>query len=108
MSYFLLLEWFYFQHVGNEMFIGKPITYQQAFHAPWDWAAMDIYGFGKDRDWEDIQYGPGLHAICDINGNSLNWNDVKSDMTVKIKAKETTFDGYEYMYRTPNGKGFKI
>ena len=107
MSYFLLLEWYYFQHVGNEMFIGRPVTYQQAFHGPWDWAAMDIYGFGKDRDdptWEEIQYGPGLHAICDINGNALNWNDVKSDMTVKIKANQTQFAGWEYMYKTPNGK----
>ena len=69
---------------------------------------MDIYGFEKDRDWEDIRYGPGIHAICDINGNSLNWNDVKSDMTVKIKAKDVMFEGYQYMYRTPNGKGFKI
>jgi len=95
-------EWYYFQHVGNEMFIGNPVIYQQIFHEPWDWGVMDIYGFGKDRDGEDIHFRPGLHAICDINGNSLNWNDVKSEMTVKIKAKKVAFEGYQYMYRTPN------
>ena len=101
MSYFLL-EWFYFQHVGNEMIIGKPSSYKKAFHAYWDWGNMYIYGLGKPIP--DNRYGPGLHAICDINGNALNWNDVKSGMTVKIKAKETTWAGWEYMFKTPVGK----
>ena len=100
MSYFLL-EWFYFQNVGNEMLIGKPVPYQKSFHAIWDWGTMDEYGLGEPVP---KSYGPGLHAICDINGNALNWNDVKSGMTVKIKAKKVNFPGWEYMFKTPVGK----
>ena len=100
MSYFLL-EWFYFQHVGNEMLIGNPVAYLVGFEW-WEGGVMDIYGPGK----EDIYgpWGPGLHSICDINGNVLNWNDVKSGMTVKIRAKKTYYAGWEYMYTTPIGK----
>ena len=101
MSYFLL-EWFYFQHVENEMLIGKPVAYQKAFHAPWDWGTMDVYGLEEPVP-DGVPFGPGLHAICDINGNALNWNDVQSGMTVKIKAKETNWAGWEYMYETPVG-----
>ena len=97
-----LLEWFYFQHVGNEMLIGNPIQYKQMFHAMWDWGVMDIYGHGKEDKYGP--YGPGLHSICDISGNGLNSNDVKSGMTVKIRAKQTHWAGWEYMYTTPKGK----
>jgi len=95
-------EWFYFQHVENEMLIGKPVAFTKAFHAPWDWGTMDVYGLEEPVP-DGVPFGPGLHAICDINGNALNQNDVQSGMTVKIKAKETNWAGWEYMYETPVG-----
>ena len=41
---------------------------------------------------------PGEHTICDINGNSLKLNDVKTGMLVKIRAKNVHYPGYEYLY----------
>ena len=103
MSYFLLLEWFYFQHVENEMLIGNPLEYLQPMSfVPYDYGIMDIYGPGKEEIYG--QYGPGLHSIRDIKGNGLNWNDLKSGMTVKIRAKKTHWADWDYMYTTPKGK----
>ena len=84
------------------MLIGNPVPYESSLFIWWEGGAMDIYGLGR----EDIYgpYGPGLHSICDINGNILNWNDVKSGMTVKIRAKKTYYAGWEYMYTDPIGK----
>ena len=102
-----LLEWFFFQHTGNEMLMGNPIEYTPwILLKSWDYGVMDIYGHGK----EDIYgpYGPGLHSICDINGDGLNLNDIKTGMTVKLRAKQTHWAGWEYMYTTPKGKWLEI
>ena len=47
----------------------------------------------------------GPHALCDINGNSLELSDVEDGMTVKIRAKNVWHDyvGYEYLY-TADGR----
>ena len=62
----------------------------------WDSALTQDYpGFDKK----------GPHALCDINGNSLELSDVKDGMTVKIRAKNVWHDyvGYEYLY-TADGR----
>ena len=46
----------------------------------------------------------GPHAICDVDGNSLELSDVKDGMSVKIRAKHVWHDlksnyvGYDYLY----------
>ena len=62
----------------------------------WDSALTQDYpGFDKK----------GPHALCDINGNSLELSDVKDGMIVKIRAKNVWHDyvGYEYLY-TADGR----
>ena len=42
----------------------------------------------------------GPHALCDVDGNSLNLGDVKDGMSVKIRTKYYwhAYVGYEYLY----------
>ena len=56
------------------------------------------------RDYPELDK-KGPHALCDINGNSLELSDVKDGMTVKIRAKNVWHDyvGYEYLY-TADGR----
>ena len=63
----------------------------------WDSALTQDYpGFDKK----------GPHALCDINGNSLELSDVKDGMSVKIRAKHLSigfpsrksYVGYDYLY----------
>ena len=56
------------------------------------------------RDYPEFDK-KGPHALCDINGNSLELSDVKDGMTVKIRAKNVWHDyaGYEYLY-TADGR----
>ena len=84
------------------MLVGNPLADESPKLQWWDWGRMDIYGPGKEHIYG--RWGPGPHLLCDINGNGLNWNDVKSGMTVKIRAKQTHWAGWEYMYTTPRGK----
>ena len=40
---------------------------------------------------------PVEHMICDMNGNGLKLSEIKSGMSVKIRAKYSYFPGYEYL-----------
>ena len=55
--------------------------------------------------WDTPIDKKGPHALCDINGNSLELSDVEDGMTVKIRAKNVWHDyvGYEYLY-TADGR----
>ena len=73
------LDWLYFQHVKRNMFIGNP----RVMGSPrWDRGIMDKF--------------PGEHMICDMNGNGLKLSDLKDGMSVKIRARNIYFPGYEY------------
>ena len=61
----------------------------------WDSALLQYYSY----------YPKGLHALCDVDGNSLKLSDVNDGMSVKIRAKHVWEDyiGYEYLY-TADGR----
>ena len=40
----------------------------------------------------------GRHAFCDVDGNSLKLSDIKDGMSVKIRAKNVKYHGYEYLF----------
>lgn len=62
------------------MFIGNPVV----MGSPrWDRSVVDKF--------------PGEHMICDMNGNGLKLSDLKDGMSVKIRAKNIYFPGYEYL-----------
>ena len=50
-----------------------------------------------------FQIGP--HALCDVDGNSLELSDVKDGMLVKIRTKRVwhAYVGYDYLY-TADGR----
>ena len=72
--------------------IGNPVKY-----------CSDILPSINCGDRGILMYYPGEHTICDINGNSLKLNDVKTGMLVKIRAKNVHWPGYDYLY-TADGK----
>ena len=45
-------------------------------------------------------YQIGPHALCDVDGNSLELSDVKDGMLVKIRTKRVwhAYVGYDYLY----------
>ena len=47
---------------------------------------------------------PALLMICDMKGNQIEWNDLKSGMIVKIRTLHRNFPGYEYLYVSVRGK----
>ena len=48
--------------------------------------------------------GPGPHMICDLKGNRIEWNDLKSGMIVKIRTLHRHWPGYEYLYASVRGR----
>ena len=46
----------------------------------------------------------GPHMICDLKGNLIEWNDLKSGMMVKIRTLHRHWPGYEYLYASVNGR----
>ena len=67
----------------------------------WDGALTQTWDLSRDT------IGP--HAICDVDGNSLELSDVKDGMSVKIRAKHLSiglpiaghrkiYVGYDYLY----------
>ena len=95
------LEWVYFQNVGNEKYMGHPVKTPIVCCQEYDSGTLDSWGFG----YEPWGLGPGPHMICDKDGNGLKWNDVKTDMTVKIRAKPltTSYSGWDWLYASPKG-----
>ena len=76
----LRLEWLHFKNMKtNRHHIGNPQVSKG-----WD------RGYFVDTECtinNSRDMSPGEHTICDINGNSLKLNDVKTGMLVKIRAK---------------------
>ena len=58
----------------------------------WDAALTQTWDLSRDT------IGP--HAICDVDGNSLELSDVKDGMLVKIRTKRVwhAYVGYDYLY----------
>ena len=83
----------------NDEYIGNPVV---SGVPPYDTGIMDVWGF-ENYD-KNEKFMPGLHMICDLNGNGLKLNDVKEGMTVKIKGKRMHYDGFEYLYGSANSK----
>ena len=52
----------------------------------------------------DSKCGPGPHMICDLKGNRIEWNDLKSGMVVKIRTLHRNWPGYEYLYASVGGR----
>ena len=78
-------------HVKREMYIGKPEIWN--FPPKWDVGNINEQSAGK-------------HMITDRYGNPLKLSEVKHGMKVKIVAKDSHFEGYQYLYATRglNGK----
>ena len=45
----------------------------------------------------------GKHAFCDVNGKSLKLSDITNGMSVKIRAKNVRYHGYEYLFTSAEG-----
>ena len=71
------------------MFMGNPVKSTGG----WDTGIMTT---------EKVRAGP--HMLCDEDGNGLGWNEVYDNMIVKIRAANTNWPGYEYLYRSNMGK----
>ena len=70
------------------------------------------FGIFKEYCWDSAllqyySYHPkGLHALCDVDGNSLKLSDVEDGMSVKIRTKHlsigwprrNSYIGYDYLY----------
>ena len=52
----------------------------------------------------DLECSPASLMICDMKGNRIEWNDLKSGMIVKIRTLHRKFPGYEYLYVSVRGK----
>ena len=88
------------------MFLGHPVK-TPILSQFYDGGTVDTLGFGN-QPWG---LGPGPHMICDKNGTGLFWDDLKTNMTVKIRAKPYTTNhdgGWEWLYASVKGKSFKI
>ena len=49
-------------------------------------------------DRANLDNGIGQHAFSDLDGNALKLSDIKSGMSVKIRAKNVQYHGFEYLY----------
>ena len=47
---------------------------------------------------------PAALMICDMKGNGIEWNELKSGMIVKIRSLHRFWRGYEYLYASVGGK----
>ena len=48
------------------------------------------------------------HMICDLNGNGIQWSQLRSSMVVKIRTMHRHWPGYEYLYASTKGRYFVI
>ena len=54
-------------------------------------------------DAANLYVPSGKHAFCDVNGKSLKLSDITNGMSVKIRAKNVRYHGYEYLFTSAEG-----
>ena len=94
--------WNFFEHTGNKRFIGPPKKDPSLF-SDWDCGIIGQWCGNDDRKCYATP-----HMICDLNGNGIQWSQLRSSMVVKIRSMHSHWPGYEYLYASKNGRYFVI
>ena len=101
------LEWLTFKHEGRQEFIADPVTIRLYWPFQY-WDSGNIYCEAGCENSQINIHRPGPHMITDVNGNDLKWDEIRNDTIVKIRAMNTNWEGYNYLYCAPSGKYFHL
>ena len=81
----------------NDRFIGPPVIYWFFFGKADAGTINKQYYNGQEGD-------AAPHMICDLNGNGIQWSQLRSGMIVKIRTMRRHWPGYEYLYASRDGR----
>ena len=99
----------------NDRFIGTPLIHD--FIVGWaDSGIINQQSYSPEcGPMECDNYGcidracfPGPHMICDLNGNGIQWSQLRNNTMVKIRTMFRHWPGYEYLYASKDGRYFVI
>ena len=109
----LHLDWVTFKHEGLQQSIADPVNvrfnyvFPPVFYFEY-WDSGNIYCEAGCENSQINIHRPGPHMITDVNGNDLKWDEIRNDTIVKIRAMNTNWEGYNYLYCAPSGKYFHL
>ena len=93
--------WNLFQHGLNDRFIGPPVIY-------WFFFGKADTGTINQQFYNGQEGDAAPHMICDLNGNGIQWSQLRNNTMVKIRTMFRHWPGYEYLYASADGRYFVI
>ena len=99
-----------FKHEGRQESVADPVSIRIEYGIPILFVYYEYWDSGNiycETGCEDSQINirrPGPHMITDVKGNDLKWDEINNGTTVKIRAIFTSWEGYNYLYSSAQGK----